>query len=54
MLVGLIRETFHQEGDGDFASVSDKLLGTLVRKKNLKPATPYTARVRSRPLPLNS
>mmetsp|Transcript_56477 Transcript_56477/g.134126 ORF Transcript_56477/g.134126 Transcript_56477/m.134126 type:complete len:333 (-) Transcript_56477:69-1067(-) len=37
-----------KEGDGDFASVSDKLLGTLVRKKNLKPATPYTARVRSR------
>ena len=40
-----------QEGDGDFVSVSDKLLGTLVKKKNLKAATRYTTRVRSRPLP---
>ena len=29
--------------------MSDKLLGTFVRKKNLKPSTRYSARVRSRP-----
>lgn len=38
-----------QEGDTAFATVSDKLQGAIVRKKNLKPATQYMARVRSCP-----
>jgi hypothetical protein len=39
-----------QEGGGEFANISDKLERCIVRKKNLKPGTSYTARVRNRPL----
>jgi thiol-disulfide isomerase/thioredoxin len=35
-------------GEGDFTTLSDKLLSTIVRKRNLKPGTRYEFRIRGR------